>query len=130
MATAKKTTAKKTTAKKTTAKKTTASRSPAKQTATRKAPAEEAPAKKRSGPQIAEAASRELLALVGKTAEGISGLQRTDDGWTVQVEVLELSRVPNTTDVLASYEVEVDREGELIGYRRLRRYVRGTPGEE
>ena len=67
---------------------------------------------------------------MGKTAEGISGLQRTDDGWNVQVEVLELSRVPNTTDVLASYEVEVDGEGELMGYRRVRRYVRGTPGEE
>ena len=67
---------------------------------------------------------------MGKTAEGISGLQRSDDGWTVQVEVLELSRVPNTTDVLASYEVEVDGDGELIGYRRVRRYVRGTPGEE
>jgi hypothetical protein len=45
----------------------------------------------------------------------------------VQVEVLELRRVPNTTDVLAVYEVSVDRDGDLEGYTRLHRYVRGTP---
>jgi hypothetical protein len=29
-----------------------------------------------------------------------------------------------TTDVLASYEVTLDEEGELLGYRRDRRYYR------
>jgi hypothetical protein len=32
--------------------------------------------------------------------------------------------VPETTDVLASYEVEVDRKCQVVGYRRSRRYLR------
>ncbi|RYP83636.1 gas vesicle protein [Nocardioides guangzhouensis] len=82
------------------------------------------------GPQAAAEGSRQLLELTGKDVEGVTALERTDDGWKVQVEVLELSRIPATTDVLALYELEVDEQGSLDAYRRLRRYVRGTPGEE
>ena len=85
--------------------------------------------KRMSGPQVAQAAVRQLIELAGKQPEGVTGLQRTEDGWTVQVEVLEVRRVPDTTDVLSSYEVEMDTDGDLLGYRRLRRYVRGVPGE-
>lgn len=85
--------------------------------------------KRMSGPQVAQAAVHQLIELAGKQPEGVTGLQRTEDGWTVQVEVLEVRRVPDTTDVLSSYEVEMDTDGDLLGYRRLRRYVRGVPGE-
>jgi len=57
----------------------------------------------------------------------VTGLSRNDDGWTIEVEVLEVRRIPDTTDVLAIYEITVDEDGELEGYRRVRRYVRGTP---
>ena len=40
-----------------------------------------------------------------------------------------MRRIPDTTDVLALYEVDVDSDGDLEGYRRLRRYARGVPGE-
>lgn len=85
--------------------------------------------KRMSGPKIAQAALQQLVELVGKQPEGVTSLQRTDDGWTVHVEVLEVRRVPDTTDVLSSYEVDMDTDGDLLGYRRLRRYVRGVPGE-
>jgi hypothetical protein len=45
--------------------------------------------------------------------------------WLVTVEVCELERVPNTTDVLASYIVQLDDNGGLLGYKRERRYLRG-----
>jgi hypothetical protein len=45
------------------------------------------------------------------------------------VEVVEVRRIPDTTDVLALYEVEMDTDGAMEGYRRLRRYARGVPGE-
>ena len=32
------------------------------------------------------------------------------------VEVVELERIPNTTDVLGVYEVTVDKNGDLTGY--------------
>lgn len=73
---------------------------------------------------IGRRALEELEALVGCPAEGVSGIRRDDDGWLVLVDVLELERVPATTDVLGLYEVTVDNDGEVTGYRRLRRYLR------
>jgi hypothetical protein len=70
-------------------------------------------------------AAQELAELTGKGVEGVTGLERTDDGWTVEVEVVEVRRIPDTTDVLALYEVTADARGALLGYRRLRRYARG-----
>ena len=79
--------------------------------------------------QVALEAARQLLELTGKQAEGVTSLQRTEDGWQVQVEVVEVRRIPDTTDVLAIYELDVDEQGALQGYHRLRRYARGVPGE-
>ena len=97
----------------------------------RRSSAPRASARKRiSSVRVAALAADQLLELTGKAAEGVTGLQRSDDGWRVQVEVVEVRRIPDTTDVLALYEVEVDEDGELESYRRLRRYARGAPGEE
>jgi hypothetical protein len=82
-----------------------------------------------SAGQVALEATRQLLELTGKAAEGVTSLQRTDDGWQVQVEVVEVRRIPDTTDVLAIYELEVDEQGALQGYHRLRRYARGVAGD-
>ena len=122
---------------------TSASRkSSTKKASTKKATAKKAPARKRASAPRAEAdrppnagriaaeAARQLVELTGKDAEGVVGLDRSDDGWKVEVEVVEVRRIPNTTDVLAMYEVDVDGKGSLQGYRRVRRYVRGVPGED
>ena len=83
-----------------------------------------------SGAQAAERAMEELYELTGKEMSGVVALERADDGWKVTVETVELRRVPATTDLLATYEVQLDGGGELAGYRRLGRYVRGAPDEE
>jgi hypothetical protein len=79
---------------------------------------------------IAREAAEQLGQLTGRDVEGVTALERTEDGWRVEVEVLEVRRIPETTDVLATYELTLDDDGDIEGYRRLRRYVRGTPGEE
>lgn len=84
----------------------------------------------RTAADAAKRAMTELRSLTGKEAEGVIALERTDDGWTVTVEALELRRVPNTTDVLAAYAVDLDGSGDMVGYHRVRRYVRGAPDEE
>jgi hypothetical protein len=76
---------------------------------------------------------QDLPPLLGKRVETVLGLQRTDDddgGWEVTVQVVELSRIPNSTDVLGAYRVELDSEGELAGYRRIRRYQRNQADED
>jgi hypothetical protein len=70
--------------------------------------------------------ARELLRSVrGVEAESVSGIGRTpSNGWKVTLEVVELERIPESTDVLASYEVELDRDGDFLGFSRGRRYNR------
>jgi len=71
------------------------------------------------------AAATELAQLIGQTPEGIVAAEHVEDGWRVQVEVVESHRIPETTDILAVYEVDVENDGTVTGYRRLNRYVRG-----
>ena len=79
------------------------------------------------GDELADLATqaRELLRSVrGVEAESVSGIRRTPHGWKVTLEVVELRRIPESTDVLASYEVELDGEGDFLGFERGRRYSR------
>jgi hypothetical protein len=120
------------TTKKSPSKKATTKRAPAKKASTgseggaqrARAPRAEA-SRRRSAAQVASEAARQLAELTDKEVEGVTGLRRSDDGWLVEVEALELRRVPTTTDVMAIYEIETDSSGDLQGYRRVRRYVRG-----
>jgi Gas vesicle synthesis protein GvpO len=74
--------------------------------------------------RLGERVMHTLAKLVGCPTEGVTGLRRTDDGWVLTVEVLEVERVPETTDVLASYEIEANQEGEILSFERRRRYLR------
>ena len=79
----------------------------------------------RSPAKLARRAADELAELIGREPETIVSLERTEDGWRIGLAVLELARIPDTADVLADYEVETDEDGNLMGYRRTRRYARG-----
>jgi gas vesicle protein GvpO/gas vesicle protein GvpG len=67
----------------------------------------------------------QIASMTGKEATGVTSIAPTDDGWLVEVEVIEDRRVPSTSDVLALYEVELGGDGALLSYRRTRRYARG-----
>jgi hypothetical protein len=143
--------AKKSTTRKTPAKQTPAKGTPAKKTTTKKVPAKKSaknlggsdqPTRRRasapraesrprtSATDVARRAVEQLTQLTGKKAEGVTGIERSDDGWLVTVEVLEVRRVPETTDVLARYEIDTDDNGDLTGYRRAGRYTRGSARED
>ncbi|MET8388668.1 gas vesicle protein GvpO [Streptosporangium canum] len=68
---------------------------------------------------------RHIAELTGREAEGVVFVQPEQDGWRVGVEVVEDRRVPSSGDILALYEINMDREGHLLSYRRTRRYKRG-----
>lgn len=96
-------------------------------TRTRKRAAPERPQRpKRLRPTEALREARDQLTeLTGKEVDSVASFRATDEGWVLEVEVLELSRVPDTMSLLATYEVALDHEGILTGYRRVRRYERG-----
>jgi hypothetical protein len=74
--------------------------------------------------RLGERVMNSLAKLVGCPTEGVTGFRRTDEGWVLTVEVLEVERVPETTDVMASYQVETDRDGGIVSFDRRRRYLR------
>lgn len=79
-------------------------------------------------PEIATAARAALRELRGVDAEAVSGVARTPSGWKVTLEVVELRRIPESTDVLASYDVELDEDGGVLRFERGRRYSRSEAG--
>ncbi len=73
----------------------------------------------------------EFPSLLGRPIESVLGVERQDaDGWQVTVQVVELERIPRSTDVLGAYAVTLDDDGELVGYRRRRRYNRSQADED
>lgn len=48
----------------------------------------------------------------------------TNGGWTVQVDVIESLARMGDNDLLATYAVEIDADGEPLQINRLRRYHR------
>jgi hypothetical protein len=89
-------------------------------------PVEKPAPKKPGAAQVLRSAQDTLEALTGLESESVSSVVRGDDGdWTLRVEVVELRRLPDSTSMLGSYEVTLDEDGELTGYRRLHRYERG-----
>ncbi|MFZ4139868.1 gas vesicle protein GvpO [Streptomyces griseoincarnatus] len=108
------------------------SRTPRKRTAPRKRPendsdpVESTTERKKPKPmQVLRQAREQLAELTGMEAESVSSFEQTSEGWVLEVEVLELERVPDTMSLMASYQVELDPDGDLTGYRRVRRYERG-----
>lgn len=78
-----------------------------------------------SASDAAKRAVHHVTEMTKRVAEGVVGVERADEGWLVAVEVVETHRIPDSADILAIYETEVDTDGELVSYRRVGRYMRG-----
>lgn len=81
------------------------------------------------GQEIVKAAVEHVASLTSKEVLGVVSVEASDDGWLVGVEVLEAQHVPSSSDLLAIYQAEIDTEGDLMSYRRLRRYKRNQVGD-
>jgi hypothetical protein len=84
-----------------------------------------------SANELGQAALATIEELTGHPPEAVTGLEWDGDQeqWLVSVEVLEFARIPNTTDVIGSYIVQLDEEGTLRGFRRAGRHQRGQAAE-
>ena len=82
------------------------------------------PGRPGDAPKMVRRAREHLLELLGAEAESVSTVARTAHGWHVGLEVVEVRRIPESTDVLATYEVQLDADGELMTFERTHRYYR------
>jgi hypothetical protein len=79
--------------------------------------------------ELVRNARRQLQELIGAEPETVSAIRRNGDGWAVTFEVVEIRRIPESTDVLASYAVTLDDDGNLLDLERSRRYRRAQVDE-
>lgn len=77
-----------------------------------------------TGPEIAQQAKKQLSELTGLKPDTVAALTKDQEGWHVTVIMLEVTYVPDTLDLLATYEALLDDEGNLINYQRTTRYRR------
>jgi Gas vesicle synthesis protein GvpO/SAP domain len=80
--------------------------------------------------EVASTASEALAELTGRPIDAVSGVCTTGQGYRVTIETVEQSRMPSTTDVLGSYEVDVDADGDVTSYVRSHRYYRNQTSRE
>nr|WP_323375825.1 gas vesicle protein GvpO [Streptomyces sp. RB17] len=98
---------------------------------TARTPSGKEPAPERvSAPDAMRSAMEQLAELLGRAPESVSALKPTDVGWEAEVEVVELERVPETSSVMAGYQVVLDPAGKLLGYERIHRYTRAQVDRE
>jgi len=99
----------------------------------RPAPASEpvfATAEPISAAEIAERSKRDLARITGLDADHVSAVRSEPDGWHVTVDLIELRRIPHSTDVLAAYHAVFAPAGTLTSFHRTRRYLRDEMVEE
>jgi hypothetical protein len=80
--------------------------------------------------QVVEKARKEFIGLGKKPADGITGLSKTKEGWSILLEALERKAIPDTMDVLGLYEIRMDDDGHLLGLDRKKLRKRGETREE
>jgi gas vesicle protein GvpO len=78
---------------------------------------------------IVEQAREHLKNLLGADAESVSGIERANGNWSVTLEVVELHRIPESTDILSSYSAVLDDDGAIVSLTRGRRYRRSQVEE-
>ena len=67
--------------------------------------ARQRPAERRLGPpEAARRAAQAVAELTSHDPEAVISIERCDEGWKIGVEVVETHRIPDSADILASYE--------------------------
>ncbi|ADJ15734.1 gas vesicle protein GvpO, halophile-type [Halalkalicoccus jeotgali] len=72
----------------------------------------------------ADLIGRPLVSVVSVDRDRSRGEDNNEEGWVAAVEILERKSVPDTQDILGRYEITLDADHEITGYRRTHRYRR------
>jgi hypothetical protein len=80
--------------------------------------------------EVIKKAQGEFVRLGKTPANGITGLSKTEEGWTILLEALERKAIPDTMDVLGLYELHLDNKGNLLSLDRKKLRKRGETKED
>ena len=71
-------------------------------------------------PQLIQKAREQLTELTGLELGSTISANREDSIWKVQIEVLEKKSLPDSMDILATYELTMDEDANVMNFERLR----------
>lgn len=80
--------------------------------------------------EMAERAKQQLAEVTGFKPVAVVASHRDAKGWHLSVDMLEMARLPDSTDLLGTYEVDLDEEGNMLRFEKKRTHLRGVPYEE
>lgn len=75
--------------------------------------------------EICQKASVLIESILNKKVESITDVTKEDEEWKVLAEVLERKAIPDTQDILHTYELKLTSGLEFTGYRRIGMRHRG-----
>jgi len=69
--------------------------------------------------EVIEQARQQLGRLTGLELGSTVSVRKEDRQWRLRVEVLEKKSMPDSQDLLATYDVAVDEEGRVLDFSRV-----------
>lgn len=75
--------------------------------------------------EVLERAKQQLSQVTGLEPITATRMSKDEVGWRVGLEMLEMSRIPSSTDVLGRYDVLVDSHGSMVSFERRGTRLRG-----
>ncbi len=80
--------------------------------------------------ELIERARRQLAEITGLKPLGVTRVFKENGGWHINVEMLEMARIPDSSDVLGDYETVIAEDGHILRFERRRTRLRGEPMEQ
>jgi hypothetical protein len=80
--------------------------------------------------ELAERARQQLAEVTGFKPVAAVGGYRDAEGWHITVDLLEMARLPESTDILGTYVVSLDEEGNMLKFEKKRARLRSESYEE
>ena len=70
-------------------------------------------------PNLVKKARQQLVEVTGLEVCSTVSARQDESGWCVQAEVVEKKSIPDSQDILATYELALDGDGNLLNFARL-----------
>jgi len=80
--------------------------------------------------ELTEQAKEQLAQVTGFRPVAVVGSYKDEEGWHISVDMLEMARLPESTDVIGTYVAVLDENGDLVKFDKKRARLRGEPYEE
>ena len=78
---------------------------------------------------LAERAKEQLAEVTGFSPAAAVGGFKDEEGWHITVDMLEMARLPESTDIIGTYAVTLDLEGNMVKFEKKQSRMRGESYE-